>query len=82
MLYQTGFELTASVVICTDCPGSCKSNYHRITTTTAPLEYLYISKHVVSTMISLIRGLLLTRKLLNQEWWQYLTWTFVQVEGN
>ena len=26
------FELTALVVICTDCMGSCKSNYHTITT--------------------------------------------------
>ena len=30
------FELTTSVVIGTDCRGSCKSNYHMITTTTAP----------------------------------------------
>ena len=29
-------ELIASVVIGTDCKGSCKSNYHAITTTTAP----------------------------------------------
>jgi len=30
------FELTTSVVIGTDCIGSCKSNYHTITATTAP----------------------------------------------
>ena len=30
------FELTISVVIGTDCMGSCKSNYHTITATTAP----------------------------------------------
>jgi hypothetical protein len=30
------FELTTSVVIGTDCIGSCKSNYHTITTTMAP----------------------------------------------
>ena len=30
-------ELTSLVVISTDCAGSCKSNYHTITTTTAPL---------------------------------------------
>jgi hypothetical protein len=30
-------ELTTSVVIGTDCIGSCKSNYHTITTTTVPL---------------------------------------------
>jgi hypothetical protein len=28
----TGFELTTLVVIDTDCTGSCKSNYHTITT--------------------------------------------------
>ena len=27
------FELTTLVVICTDCTGYCKSNYHTITTT-------------------------------------------------
>ena len=40
MLYtspRSRFELTASVVIGTDCIGSCKSNYHMITVTTAPL---------------------------------------------
>ena len=31
-----GFELTTSVMISIDCTGSCKSNYHTITTTTAP----------------------------------------------
>jgi hypothetical protein len=32
------FELTTSVVIGTDCIGSCKSNYHTIMTTTAPFS--------------------------------------------
>jgi hypothetical protein len=32
------FELTTSVVIGTDCIGSCKSNYHVITTMKAPLS--------------------------------------------
>jgi hypothetical protein len=31
-----GFELTTFVVIKTDYTGSCKSNYHTITTTMAP----------------------------------------------
>jgi hypothetical protein len=35
----TGFKLTL-VVIGTDCIGSCKSNYHKITTTMAPLALL------------------------------------------
>ena len=30
----TGFKLTTLVVMGTDCTGSCKSNYHAITTTT------------------------------------------------
>ena len=30
------FELTTLVVIGTDCIGNCKSNYHTITTATAP----------------------------------------------
>ena len=34
-LAWSGFELTTSVVIDTDCKGSCKSNYHTITVTTA-----------------------------------------------
>jgi hypothetical protein len=34
-----GFELTTSVVIGTDCIGSCKFNYHTITATTAPGFY-------------------------------------------
>ena len=34
------FDLTTtSVVIGTDCIGSCKSNYHTITATTAPVNY-------------------------------------------
>ena len=33
------FELTTSVVIGTDCIGSCKSNYYTITATTAPQLY-------------------------------------------
>jgi len=39
MLYTSPwsrFELTKSVVIGTDCIGSCKSNYHTITTMTVP----------------------------------------------
>ena len=38
------FELTTSVVIGTDCIGCCKSNYHMITTKTAPLQKGWIYK--------------------------------------
>jgi hypothetical protein len=44
MLYTSPWsriELT-SVVIGTDCIGSCKSNYHTTTTTTAPTRYVLI----------------------------------------
>ena len=48
-LAWAGFELTTSVVIASaignDCICSCKSNYHKITTTTAPVLctlYMYI----------------------------------------
>ena len=34
---MNGFKLITLVVIGTDCIGSCKSNYHTTTTTTAPL---------------------------------------------
>ena len=40
MLYTSPwstFELTTSVVIGTDCIVSCKSNYHTVTATTAPI---------------------------------------------
>jgi len=39
-LTRVGFELTTLVVMGTDCIGSFKSNYHMITTTTAPFSYL------------------------------------------
>ena len=45
MLYTSPwlrFEITSSVVKGTDCIGSCKSNYHTITTMTAPVEGWYI----------------------------------------
>ena len=35
----TRFGLTTLVVIVTDCIGSCKSNYHMITTTMAPVIF-------------------------------------------
>ena len=39
-LAWVGFELTTLVVIDTDCIDSYKSNYHTITTTTAPADVL------------------------------------------
>ena len=40
-LAMTGFELTTLVVICTECSGSCKSNYYTITTMTVCFAYAY-----------------------------------------
>jgi hypothetical protein len=38
-LYKLYSQLTTLVVISTDCIGSHKSNYHTITTTTAPVAF-------------------------------------------
>jgi len=50
MLYTSPwsrFELTTSVVIGTDCIGSCKSNYHTNMATTAPLLLIIRSINVM-----------------------------------
>ena len=54
MLYRvhlawTGFELTTLMVIGTDCIGSCKSNYHTITTTTmmAPTDQIALVQDIL-----------------------------------
>jgi hypothetical protein len=39
------------VMICTGCIGSCESNYHMITTTTAPAIQGESTEHSVSTTI-------------------------------
>jgi hypothetical protein len=39
-----GFELTTLVVIDTDCPDSCKSNYHTVMTMTAPENITHLRK--------------------------------------
>ena len=48
MLYRvhlgwTEFKLTTLVVMGTGCIGSCKSNYHTITTTTDPITWRHVS---------------------------------------
>ena len=43
------FELTTSVVIGTDCIGSCKSNYHKITAAPRFL-WIYIYMVILSTI--------------------------------
>jgi len=42
------------VVICTDCTGSCKSNYHTITTMTAPhIQHRYHSINICQYMLNI-----------------------------
>jgi hypothetical protein len=51
-----GFELTALVAIDTDCIGSYKSNYHTITTTTAPNNILAITQaRLIQTCTPLLK---------------------------
>ena len=45
-----GFELTTLLVICTDCTGSCKSNYHTIMATTPPPIILCMLSRKVHTL--------------------------------
>ena len=40
-LPRSRFEFTTSVVIGTDCIGSCKSNYHTITATTSEFKFFF-----------------------------------------
>ena len=55
MLYTSPwsrFKLTTSMVICADCIGSCKSNYHTITATTAP-QYIWYDMYSQYILIEL-----------------------------
>ena len=59
MLYQVHLTMNSVrtqtlVVIGTDCIGSCKSNYHTITTTTAPV-YSALGQIVVSIDVFILR---------------------------
>ena len=46
------FKLTTSVVIGTDCIGSCKSNYHTITATTVPFGKVGLKPIKISLLCS------------------------------
>jgi hypothetical protein len=50
--HERVFELTILVVIGTDCTGSCKFNYHTITTMTAPENYLFMISSMNVALIS------------------------------
>ena len=53
------FELTTSVVIGTDCIGSCNSNYHTITATTAPEFYCILLLYCKEILLSKLWRLLI-----------------------
>jgi hypothetical protein len=54
-IFQQSGYLNFLKVVCTDCTGSCKSNYHTITTTTAPtIQYVYRSVHYNCLALSYI----------------------------
>ena len=74
-LAWVGFKLTTSVVIATDCTGSCKSNYHTITTVMDPIE-----KNFTCVIINMHKVWLTFRAGLSyrlQAW----TLTFVRLSG-
>jgi hypothetical protein len=61
--HERGFEITILVVTGTDCTGSCKSKYHKITTTMTLQWYIRIKiyietwlkiKNICSTKIKII----------------------------
>ena len=57
MLYtslRSRFELTTSVVIGTDSIGSCISNYHTITATMAPINYMLSEENKIHIKYSLM----------------------------
>ena len=68
MLYTlpwSKFELTTSVVIGTNCIGSCKSNYYTIMATTAPLYlgwYSYSWPFIEILHVKLIKGKLMSKQ--------------------
>ena len=63
----TVFELTTSMVIGTDCVGSCKSNYHAITTMTAPrFTLMHLLKqslwmHIYQIIVNILSSFLCIR---------------------
>jgi hypothetical protein len=87
------FELTTLVVIGNDCTGSCKSNYHMITTTVTPkvchlsknssdiISSMLFSQTVATTLLIELKGAsinILQRLLMNSvRFWRH----FIMNEG-
>ena len=55
-LAWAGFEFTTLVVIGTNRIGSCKSNYHTITTTMAPQLPYWVSFHINRVYVPVINS--------------------------
>jgi len=65
-LVCAGFEFTTLVVIDADCRGSCKSNYHTITTTKTPnfkVQQLITFSSLISNKIYILAV------FLSQNYW-------------
>ena len=52
---SAGFELTTSVLIGSYCAGSCKANYHTMTTTTVPSQPIQLPSLVLYVYIMLLK---------------------------
>ena len=76
MLYTSPwsrFKFTTSVVVDTDCIGSCKSNYHTIMTTTAPFESLWnLLTHLYNTYLTSLKSSIINVLVII---WAYRTTT-------
>jgi hypothetical protein len=70
---ERDFELTRLVVIGTHCIGSCKSNYHTITTTMAPTKvgknynYIYLNKSLKKNITKLYYNWNCTHSFFSQQ---------------
>ena len=66
-LASAGFELTTLVVIGTDCTDSYKSNYHTISTTTAPMYqgklYIHVIKSNCENCWAISKGTRMTKNI-------------------
>ena len=82
ILPWAGFKLTTLVVICTDCIGSCKSNYHTFATTMAlvctknflNMQYMY---SVAGVKFDCVPSGILVAIYFNESWRYF--WKFWQV---
>ena len=68
-LTWVGLELTTSAVIGTDCIGNCKSNYHRITTTTAPCIDCENSKLTITYLAFRVPDLVYKVQMICSSYW-------------